>query len=275
KSIVEQCVKGYNGTIFAYGQTGSGKTYTMQGPSKMSNVVNHKDRGIIPRLFQLIEREEQMVSSVKYLCKASYIEIYNEMIYDLLDNSTTARATREDIKRGVYVDGVTEESIHSPEDAYKLFEQGSANRHISATSMNRESSRSHTVLMLTIQSMALIDGINHIRESRFNLVDLAGSERQKLANTEGLRLKEAGNINKSLLCLGSVINALGEIAIGHSRHVHYRDSRLTFLLKDSLGGNSNTFIVANVSPSALCYQESLSTLRFAQRAKMIRNKVEI
>ncbi|KAF9335983.1 Kinesin-like protein kif15, partial [Linnemannia elongata] len=279
KTIVEQCVKGYNGTIFAYGQTGSGKTYTMQGPSNMTSLGKHELRGIIPRcleyLFDLIAKEEQMVSSVKYLCKASYIEIYNEMIYDLLDNSTTARATREDIKRGVYVDGVTEESIHNPEDAYKLFEQGAANRHISATAMNRESSRSHTVLTLTIQSMALVDGINHIRESRFNLVDLAGSERQKQANTEGLRLKEAGNINKSLLCLGSVINALGEIAGGHSRHVHYRDSRLTFLLKDSLGGNSNTFIVANVSPSALCYQESLSTLRFAQRAKMIRNKAVV
>ncbi|KAG0210540.1 Kinesin-like protein kif15, partial [Mortierella sp. NVP41] len=279
KTIVEQCVKGYNGTIFAYGQTGSGKTYTMQGPSNMTSVGKHGERGIIPRcleyLFELIAKEEQMVSSVKYLCKASYIEIYNEMIYDLLDNSTTARATREDIKRGVYVDGVTEESIHSPEDAYKLFEQGAANRHVSATAMNRESSRSHTVLTLTIQSMALVDGINHIRESRFNLVDLAGSERQKQANTEGLRLKEAGNINKSLLCLGSVINALGEIAGGHSRHVHYRDSRLTFLLKDSLGGNSNTFIVANVSPSALCYQESLSTLRFAQRAKMIKNKAVV
>ncbi|KAF9935787.1 Kinesin-like protein kif15, partial [Mortierella alpina] len=275
----EQCVKGYNGTIFAYGQTGSGKTYTMQGPSNMTSLGNHRDRGIIPRcmeyLFALIAKEEQMVSSVKYLCKASYVEIYNEMIYDLLDNSTTARATREDIKRGVYVDGVTEESIHNPDDAYKLFEQGAANRHISATAMNRESSRSHTVLTLTIQSMALVDGINHIRESRFNLVDLAGSERQKQANTEGQRLREAGNINRSLLCLGSVINALGEIAGGHSRHVHYRDSRLTFLLKDSLGGNSNTFIVANVSPSALCYQESLSTLRFAQRAKMIRNKAVV
>ncbi|KAF9115712.1 Kinesin-like protein kif15 [Mortierella sp. AM989] len=279
KTIVEQCVKGYNGTIFAYGQTGSGKTYTMQGPSTMTNVGNHAERGIIPRcleyLFDLIAQEEQIISSVKYLCKASYIEIYNEMIYDLLDNSTTARATREDIKRGVYVDGVTEESIHNPEDAYKLFEQGAANRHISATAMNRESSRSHTVLTLTIQSMTLVDGINHIRESRFNLVDLAGSERQKQANTEGMRLKEAGNINRSLLCLGSVINALGEIASGHSRHVHYRDSRLTFLLKDSLGGNSNTFIVANVSPSALCHQESLSTLRFAQRAKMIRNKAVV
>ncbi|KAI7832420.1 P-loop containing nucleoside triphosphate hydrolase protein, partial [Gamsiella multidivaricata] len=263
-------------TIFAYGQTGSGKTYTMQGPTSMTSIVNHKERGIIPRcleyLFELIAQEEQMISSVKYLCKASYIEIYNENIYDLLDNSTTARATREDIKRGVYVDGVTEESIHNPEDAYKVCED-TVNRHTSATAMNRESSRSHTVLTLTIQSMTLVDGINHIRESRFNLVDLAGSERQKQANTEGMRLKEAGNINKSLLCLGSVINALGEIASGHSRHVHYRDSRLTFLLKDSLGGNSNTFIVANVSPSALCYQESLSTLRFAQRAKMIRNKV--
>ncbi|KAF9381314.1 Kinesin-like protein kif15 [Podila verticillata] len=226
RSIVEQCVRGYNGTIFAYGQTGSGKTYTMQGPTSIMSVGNHPLRGIIPRcleyLFELIATEERMDSSVKYLCKASYIEIYNEAIFDLLDRSATSRSIREDIKRG-----------------------------------------------------ALVDGINHIRESRFNLVDLAGSERQKLANTEGQRLKEAGNINKSLSCLGSVINALGEIAAGHSRYVHYRDSRLTFLLKDSLGGNSNTFIVANISPSALCYQESLSTLRFAQRAKMIKNKAVV
>ncbi|KAG0085326.1 Kinesin-like protein kif15, partial [Podila epicladia] len=283
RSIVEQCVRGYNGTIFAYGQTGSGKTYTMQGPTSIITAGNHPLRGIIPRcleyLFELIATEEQMDSSVKYLCKASYIEIYNEAIFDLLDSSATSRSIREDIKRGVYVDGVVEESIHNPEDAYKacgnLFEQGAYNRHTSATAMNAESSRSHTVLTLTIQSMALVDGINHIRESRFNLVDLAGSERQKLANTEGQRLKEAGNINKSLSCLGSVINALGEIAAGHSRYVHYRDSRLTFLLKDSLGGNSNTFIVANISPSALCYQESLSTLRFAQRAKMIKNKAVV
>ncbi|KAF9331867.1 Kinesin-like protein kif15 [Podila minutissima] len=260
RSIVEQCVRGYNGTIFAYGQTGSGKTYTMQGPTSIISVGNHPLRGIIPRcleyLFELIATEEQMDSSVKYLCKASYIEIYNEAIFDLLDSSATSRSIREDIKRG-------------------LFEQGAYSRHTSATAMNAESSRSHTVLTLTIQSMALVDGINHIRESRFNLVDLAGSERQKLANTEGQRLKEAGNINKSLSCLGSVINALGEIAAGHSRYVHYRDSRLTFLLKDSLGGNSNTFIVANISPSALCYQESLSTLRFAQRAKMIKNKAVV
>ncbi|KAF9429497.1 Kinesin-like protein kif15 [Podila epigama] len=279
KSIVEQCVRGYNGTIFAYGQTGSGKTYTMQGPTSISGVGNHPQRGIIPRcleyLFELIANEERMDNSVKYLCKASYIEIYNEAIFDLLDSSASSRSIREDIKRGVYVDGVVEESIHNPEDAYKLFEQGALNRHTSATAMNAESSRSHTVLTLTIQSMALVDGINHIRESRFNLVDLAGSERQKLANTEGQRLKEAGNINKSLSCLGSVINALGEIAAGHPRYVHYRDSRLTFLLKDSLGGNSNTFIVANISPSALCYQESLSTLRFAQRAKMIKNKAVV
>ncbi|KAG0229051.1 Kinesin-like protein kif15 [Actinomortierella wolfii] len=282
KRIVEQCVQGYNGTIFAYGQTGSGKTYTMQGPTPRPCVSDRnlfEQRGIIPRcleyLFELISKEEMLNSSVKYLCKASYIEIYNEAIYDLLDNSNVPRSTREDIKRGVYVDGICEESIDSPDDAFRLFEQGAANRHISATSMNRESSRSHTVLTLTIQSMTFRDGVHHIRESRFNLVDLAGSERQKLAQTEGMRLKEASNINKSLLCLGTVINALVEIASGNSRHVHYRDSKLTFLLKDSLGGNSNTFIIANVSPSPLCYQESLSTLRFAQRAKMIKNKAVV
>ncbi|KAF9164318.1 Kinesin-like protein kif15 [Actinomortierella ambigua] len=282
KRIVEQCVQGYNGTIFAYGQTGSGKTYTMQGPTPRPCVTDRQSfdlRGIIPRcleyLFELISKEELLNPSVKYLCKASYIEIYNEAIYDLLDNSNVPRSTREDIKRGVYVDGICEESIDSPDDAFRLFEQGAANRHISATSMNRESSRSHTVLTLTIQSMTFRDGVHHIRESRFNLVDLAGSERQKLAQTEGMRLKEASNINKSLLCLGTVINALVEIASGNSRHVHYRDSKLTFLLKDSLGGNSNTFIIANVSPSPLCYQESLSTLRFAQRAKMIKNKAVV
>ncbi|KAJ1935319.1 hypothetical protein EC988_008522, partial [Linderina pennispora] len=185
-------------------------------------------------------------------------------------------ALREDIKKGIFVDNVTEETVLDPNEAYGVFTRGTQNRHVSATSMNRESSRSHSVLMLTIQSMKQMDsGLTEIREARFNLVDLAGSERQKLANTTGIRLKEAANINKSLSALGKVINALVDVGSGIKRHVNYRDSKLTFLLRDSLGGNSVTFIIANVSPAISNDAETISTMRFAQRAKMIRNKAVV
>ena len=260
------------------GQTGSGKTYTMQGPiSSETGEVDYELRGIIPRcfeyLFGMMAREEKKSNGqVQYLCRASFCEIYNEFVYDLLDSASPACSIREDIKRGVYVDGITEESINSPEDAYRILNIGARNRHVAATSMNRESSRSHSVFTLIIQSKITDGSITDVRESRFNLVDLAGSERQKLTATTGMRLKEAGNINKSLLALGNVINALVDISNGKQRHIHYRDSKLTFLLRDSLGGNAKTFIIANVSPSVTCAAESLSTLRFASRAKMIKNR---
>ncbi|KAJ2616287.1 Kinesin-like protein kif15 [Coemansia sp. RSA 1365] len=278
KRAVEQCMQGYNGTIFAYGQTGSGKTFTMQGASDEFTGPDDELRGLIPRCFEYLftriaEEEARTNGRVKYLCRASYIEIYNETIYDLLDPLTRTCAMREDIKRGVFIDNVTEETVQHPNEAYDVFMRGTTNRHVSATSMNRESSRSHSVLMLVIQSLTQMDSeLTEVRESRFNLVDLAGSERQKLANTSGLRLKEAANINKSLSTLGNVINSLVDIGNGRSRHVNYRDSKLTFLLRDSLGGNSVTFIIANVSPAICNDIETASTLRFAQRAKMIRNK---
>ncbi|KAJ1675105.1 hypothetical protein EV182_001927 [Spiromyces aspiralis] len=281
RPVVTRCLEGYNGTIFAYGQTGSGKTYTMQGPAGLFGGPTDPQRGLIPRcfehLFDMIDAKEmESNGKVQYLCKASYLEIYNETIYDLLDNTTRVCPLREDIKKGVFVDGITEETVSDPLEAYDVFRRGANNRHVSATAMNRESSRSHSVLTLVIQSLASVDtGMTEIRESRFNLVDLAGSERQKSANTSGMRLKEAANINKSLSALGKVINALVEVGAGKNRHVHYRDSKLTFLLRDSLGGNSITCIIANVSPAVSNDVETLSTLRFAQRAKLIKNKAVV
>ncbi|KAJ2261777.1 hypothetical protein GGI01_002033 [Coemansia sp. RSA 376] len=281
KRAVEQCMQGYNGTIFAYGQTGSGKTFTMQGARDEFTGPDDDLRGLIPRCFEhlfarIAEEEARCNGRVKYLCKASYIEIYNEAIYDLLDPLIRTCALREDIKKGIFIDNVTEETVQDPNEAYSVFVRGTTSRHVSATSMNRESSRSHSVLMLIIQSLTQMDtGLTEIRESKFNLVDLAGSERQKLANTSGMRLKEAANINKSLSTLGNVINSLVDISNGRPRHVNYRDSKLTFLLRDSLGGNSVTFIIANVSPAMCNDAETASTLRFAQRAKMIRNKAVV
>lgn len=158
----------------------------------------------------------------------------------------------------------------------EIIQTGAKNRHVGSTSMNKESSRSHSVLTTIIETKQMkAGGVWHIKTSRFHIIDLAGSERSKYTNAVGERLKEAGMINKSLSALGNVINSLVDISEGKSRHVHYRDSKLTFLLRDSLGGNSKTVIIANISPSSLCYGETLSTLKFAQRAKLIRNKAVI
>ena len=287
KPVTEYCLQGYNGTIFAYGQTGSGKTYTMQGPMTEAGLIDFNQRGLIPRtfeyLFECIRAEEEAAAAAtdgagrEFLCKCSYVEIYNETIFDLLDSSGTAGTCnlREDIKKGVYIEGAKEEIINSPTEAYEVYERGSLNRHVAETSMNRESSRSHSVFTLFIQSKQRVGEIMDVRESRFNLVDLAGSERQQMTGTTGQRLKEAGNINKSLLALSNVINGLVDISNGKARHVQYRDSKLTFLLRDSLGGNAKTVIIANVSPTFLFYNETLSTLKFAQRAKMIKNKAVV
>jgi kinesin family member 15 len=191
-------------------------------------------------------------------------------VRSLLNPQSFALNMREDLKRGVYVENLKEESIRSAEECMRVLEIGVANRRVGETAMNRESSRSHSVFAFTIQSTETKDGLKKERYSRFNLIDLAGSERQKSTAAAGQRLKEASRINKSLSALGNVILALSEIARGKARHVHYRDSKLTFLLKDSLGGNSLTYIVACVSPAADSFGETLSTLQFAQRAKVQR-----
>uniref|UniRef100_A0A8C0J364 Kinesin family member 15 n=1 Tax=Chelonoidis abingdonii TaxID=106734 RepID=A0A8C0J364_CHEAB len=279
KNIVESCMNGYNGTIFAYGQTGSGKTFTMMGPSDSDNFT-HSLRGVIPRsfeyLFFLIEREKEKAGTGKsFLCKCSFIEIYNEQIFDLLDSASAGLFLREHIKKGVFVVGAVEQVLTSAAEAYQVLTMGWRNRRVASTSMNRESSRSHAVFTITVDSMEKNSEVVNIRSSQLNLVDLAGSERQKDTHTEGVRLKEAGNINRSLSCLGQVITALVDVGNGKQRHICYRDSKLTFLLRDSLGGNAKTCIIANVHPGSRCFGETLSTLNFAQRAKLIKNKAVI
>ncbi|XP_031435804.1 kinesin-like protein KIF15-A [Clupea harengus] len=279
KNIVESCINGYNGTIFAYGQTGSGKTFTMLGPSDCDSFSDDL-RGVIPRsfeyLFFLINREVEKSGNLKsFLCKCSFIEIYNEQIYDLLDSASASLFLRENIKKGVFVEGAVEKCVTSAAEAYQVLSMGWRNRRVASTSMNRESSRSHAVFTMTLESKETDREVVNIRTSQLNLVDLAGSERQKDTHTEGSRLKEASSINRSLMCLGQVIMALVDVSNGKTRHICYRDSKLTFLLKDSLGGNAKTCIIANVHPGSKCFGETWSTLQFAQRAKLIKNKAMI
>ncbi|XP_048234515.1 kinesin-like protein KIN-12E isoform X2 [Ricinus communis] len=275
--MVDNCVGGYNSCMFAYGQTGSGKTHTMLGDIEGGTRRHSVNCGMTPRVFEYLfsriqkEKEARKDEKIKYTCKCSFLEIYNEQILDLLDPSTNNLQIREDVKKGVYVENLKEIEVTSARDVIQQLIQGSANRKVAATNMNRASSRSHSVFTCIIESKWESQGVTHHRFARLNLVDLAGSERQKSSGAEGERLKEATNINKSLSTLGLVIMNLVSISNGKSQHVPYRDSKLTFLLQDSLGGNSKTTIIANISPSICCSLETLSTLKFAQRAKFIKN----
>ncbi|KAJ3685500.1 hypothetical protein LUZ61_014664 [Rhynchospora tenuis] len=279
--MVENCMSGYNSCMFAYGQTGSGKTHTMLGEISDLDVRPSPDRGMTPRIFEFLfariraEEESRRDEKLRYNCKCSFLEIYNEQITDLLDPSSTNLLLREDVQKGVYVENLTEFKVDSVHDILSLIIQGSANRRVAATNMNRESSRSHSVFTCVIESHWEKDNTTNFRFARLNLVDLAGSERQKTSGAEGERLKEAASINKSLSTLGHVIMVLSDLANGKQKHVPYRDSRLTFLLQDSLGGNSKTMIIANVSPSMCSASETLSTLKFAQRARLIQNNAMV
>ncbi|KAI5412597.1 Kinesin-like protein KIN-12E [Lathyrus oleraceus] len=275
--MVDNCMEGYNSCMFAYGQTGSGKTHTMLGDIEGGTRRHSVNCGMTPRIFEHLfsriqkEKEVRRDEKLKFTCKCSFLEIYNEQILDLLDPSSSNLQIREDSKKGVYVENLKEMEVTNARDVIQLLVQGAANRKVAATNMNRASSRSHSVFTCIIESQWDSQGVTHFRFARLNLVDLAGSERQKSSGAEGERLKEATNINKSLSTLGLVIMNLVGISNGKSHHVPYRDSKLTFLLQDSLGGNSKTIIIANISPSICCSLETLSTLKFAQRAKFIRN----
>ncbi|XP_072992341.1 kinesin-like protein KIN-12G [Typha latifolia] len=275
--MVENCVAGYNSCMFAYGQTGSGKTHTMLGDIEGGTRRHSVNCGMTPRVFEYLfsriqkEKEIRRDEKLRFTCKCSFLEIYNEHILDLLDPNSANLQIREDARKGVYVENLTEYEVSSARDVMQQLIQGAANRKVAATNMNRASSRSHSVFTCVIESKWESQGITHHRFSRLNLVDLAGSERQKSSGAEGERLKEATNINKSLSTLGLVIMNLVGLSNKKSLHVPYRDSKLTFLLQDSLGGNSKTIIIANISPSNCCALETLSTLKFAQRAKFIRN----
>ncbi|CAM9187121.1 unnamed protein product, partial [Choristocarpus tenellus] len=290
RPVTEACLEGYNGTIFCYGQTGSGKTFTTFGPGvvmgnhlSLSDPKLHLQRGLVPRVLEYLygsiaRKVRDRDGQLKYSCRCSFYEIFNERVFDLVDESNrdsiTGLSVREDHKKGVYVEGLAEEQVENAEEACEILLTGFRNRHVGETAMNRESSRSHAVFTLVIEATDINreKGITHSRMARFNLVDLAGSERQKDTRASGERLKEASSINKSLSTLGQVINALVERSAGRFRHIHYRDSKLTFLLRDSLGGNSKTMLVAALSPAGSNIGETLSTLQFAQRAKMIKNQ---
>ncbi|XP_068665503.1 kinesin-like protein KIN-12B [Aristolochia californica] len=285
--LVENCLDGFNSSIFAYGQTGSGKTYTMWGPP---NALTEDDppsadqKGLTPRVFELLfarineEKIKHTDKELHYQCRCSFLEIYNEQITDLLDPNRKNLQIREDIKSGVYVEALTEEYVCDMKDLMKVLIKGLANRRTGATSINAESSRSHSVFTCVVESRCknTTGGQNSLRTSRINLVDLAGSERQKLTGAAGERLKEAGNINRSLSQLGNLINILAEVSqSGKQRHIPYRDSRLTFLLQESLGGNAKLAMICAISPAQSCKSETFSTLRFAQRAKAIKNKAVV
>ncbi|KAF0023806.1 hypothetical protein F2P81_024436 [Scophthalmus maximus] len=272
RPLIDSVLAGFNGTIFAYGQTGTGKTYTMQGAW-----MDPEKRGVIPNAFDhIFTHISRSQSDRQYLVRASYLEIYLEEIRDLLDpNHGSARALdlRECPDTGVYVRDLTSCVCKSIKEIEEVMNVGNQARAVGATDMNEHSSRSHALFLITVEcSQPGPDGRKHIRVGRLNLVDLAGSERQAKTGVQGERLKEAAKINLSLSALGNVISALAD---GRSSHVPYRDSKLTRLLQDSLGGNAKTVMVATLGPSSQHYDETLTTLRYANRAKNIQNQPRV
>ena len=273
KQAVQSVLEGYNSTIFCYGQTGTGKTYTMEGFTYESKNPN---RGIIQRTIQDIFNYIEMTSNenTKFIIRASFLQIYNESISDLLKPDKKNLQIREDKKKGIYVDLLSEWAVRTPVDLYALLKKGGNLRATSSTYMNDVSSRSHAVFVITVEQMTteLNQGNKtQIKVGKLNLVDLAGSERIRITGTTGQQLEESKKINKSLSCLGNVINALTDKK-NKNNYIPYRDSKLTRLLQDSLGGNCKTTMIAMISPSQDAFSESLSTLYFAQRAKKIKNR---
>ncbi|TRY86731.1 hypothetical protein DNTS_029013 [Danionella cerebrum] len=275
ESLLDSAFLGYNACIFAYGQTGSGKSYTMMGSSQQPGLIPRLCSSLFERTFQEQREGEGFTTEV------SYMEIYNEKVRDLLDpkGSQQALRVREHNVLGPYVDGLSRLAVTSYKDVESLMSEGNKSRTVAATDMNEESSRSHAVfnIILTHTLQDMKTGTSGEKVSRLSLVDLAGSERADKTGAGGERLKEGSNINRSLTTLGLVISALAEQGAGKnkSKFVPYRDSVLTWLLKDSLGGNSRTAMVATVSPAADNYEETLSTLRYADRAKNIVNHAVI
>lgn len=270
RPIIDNVLEGYNGTIFAYGQTGTGKTFTMEGNRDVP-----EQKGIIPNSFaHIFGHIAKAEGDKRFLVRATYLEIYNEEVRDLLGKDQTIRLEvkeRPDI--GVYVKNLTGAVVKNADDLDRIMTLGSKNRVVGATNMNLHSSRSHAIFSITVESCEEgIDGKEHIRAGKLHLVDLAGSERQSKTGSSGQRLVEATKINLSLSTLGNVISALVD---GKSTHIPYRNSKLTRLLQDSLGGNAKTLMCANIGPAEYNYDESISTLRYANRAKNIKNKARI
>ena len=303
--IVEQAFRGFNATIFAYGQTGSGKTWSMQGNSEEPGIIPQLNASLFRRVAEMrdtaakaaketvaaatssasdsgTDGSESKPTAAVNSCKASsppeflvtvsYLEIYNEVVKDLLNPTDKQLSIREHPELGVYVQDLAEIVVASVEDINRLIEQGQRVRHVAATQMNERSSRSHSCLTIRVEQRTSETTATKTRttttSAKINLVDLAGSERASKTGATGDVLKQGAAINKSLSALGNVINALAE---GKKGHVPYRDSKLTRLLQHSLGGNSLTCMIAAISPADDNYDETMSTLQYANRAKNIKN----
>jgi len=267
RPTVDDILNGYNGTVFAYGQTGAGKSYTMMG----SDIDDDKGKGIIPRIVeQIFASILASASDIEYTVRVSYMEIYMERIRDLLVPQNDNLPVHEEKNRGVYVKGLLEVYVSSVAEVYEVMRRGGNARAVSATNMNQESSRSHSIFVITVTQKNVGNG--SMKSGQLFLVDLAGSEKVGKTGASGQTLEEAKKINKSLSALGMVINALTD---GKSSHIPYRDSKLTRILQESLGGNSRTTLIINCSPSSYNDAETLSTLRFGMRAKSIKNKAKV
>uniref|UniRef100_A0A672ZRE1 Kinesin-like protein n=1 Tax=Sphaeramia orbicularis TaxID=375764 RepID=A0A672ZRE1_9TELE len=266
KGVLDGVMNGFNCTVFAYGATGAGKTHTMLG--------SQNDPGVMYRTMkELFQRMEDVKEEKEFAVAFSYLEVYNEQIRDLLAN-VGPLAVREDSSKGVVIQGLT---LHQPKSAEHILEaldSGNRNRTQHPTDMNATSSRSHAVFQIYLRQQDKTASLNpNVCIAKMSLIDLAGSERASATNAKGARLREGANINRSLLALGNVINALADPK-SKKAHIPYRDSKLTRILKDSLGGNCRTVMIANVSPSSKSFDDTHNTLKYANRAKEIKSSLK-
>ena len=265
KEIIDGVLDGYNGTVLAYGQTSSGKTYTMEGL-----IDDESKMGVIPRMINHVFNFIRNNNDIEFIMKASMVELYQEKIRDLIDTKRVNLNIRETPSRVIYIENLSEYYVYCENDILNILKIGRENRAQASTKMNEHSSRSHSIFMITINQKNNKEG--NAKTGKLYLVDLAGSEKITKTGATGTTLEEAKIINKSLTSLGIVINRLTD---GKSKHIPYRDSKLTRVLQESLGGNSKTCLIITCSPSVFNESETLSTLRFGERAKKIRNKAKI
>jgi kinesin family protein 11 len=263
RPIVDEALAGFNCTIFAYGQTGTGKTHTMEG-----DIHSEEHAGIVPRTVNTILQQLE-ASDSEYTIRVSFLELYNEELQDLLNTSGDRKLKLcEDLKKGVVCQNLEEITVLNAGDIFEILQKGILQRQTAETMMNKSSSRSHSIFTMKIMIKEYnVDGEEVVRHGQLNLVDLAGSECIGRSGAKNDRAREAGSINQSLLTLGRVITAL----VDHHGHIPYRDSKLTRLLQESLGGRAKTCIIATLSPSQLAVEETMSTLEYAYRAKSIKN----
>eukprot|EP00277_Geminigera_cryophila_P020444 CAMPEP_0179490294 /NCGR_PEP_ID=MMETSP0799-20121207/65373_1 /TAXON_ID=46947 /ORGANISM="Geminigera cryophila, Strain CCMP2564" /LENGTH=398 /DNA_ID=CAMNT_0021306459 /DNA_START=165 /DNA_END=1358 /DNA_ORIENTATION=- len=266
KPVVDDFLEGFNGTIFCYGQTGSGKTYTMEG-----EIDSEDKRGLLPRMVcSVFDYMERAGEHMQFMIQVQFLEIYNEKIRDLLSPDKDNLKIREGKTGDIYVEGASSHYITSELEVQQALEAGASSRSTAETFMNQASSRSHSIFILTLEQTNSTDGSK--KKSKLFMVDLAGSETVKKTGAEGQTLKEAQAINKSLSALSNVIFALSE---GKASHIPYRDSKLTRLLQEALGGNCRTALIINCSPAKMNESETISTMRFGKSAKRIKNRAHI